>query len=187
MDDGRGDTIAQGLGRRRPERIRSIDALVYDELRRLARGYMRNERNQQSLQPTALVHEAYIQLTDHTQMSWENRAQFFGLAARMMRNILVDHARARQADKRGGGALQISLSAVDEMGRVDLGPEVELLALDEALNRLAETNPQHSRIVELRFFGGLSIPETAEALGLSHATVERNWSFARAWLRNELK
>ena len=161
--------------------------LVYDELRRLARGYMRNERNQPSLQPTALVHEAYIRLTDQPQMSWENRAQFFGLAARLMRNILVDHARARQADKRGGGALQISLSAVDEMGRVEPGPEVELLALDEALNRLAETSLQHSRIVELRFFGGLSIPETAEALGLSHATVERNWNFARAWLRNELK
>jgi RNA polymerase sigma factor (TIGR02999 family) len=102
-----------------------------------------------------------------------------------MRNILVDHARARQADKRGGGPLQISLSAVDEMGRIVPGPEVELLALMKRC--LAETSPQHSRIVELRFFGGLSIPETAEALGLSHATVERNWSFARAWLRNELK
>jgi RNA polymerase sigma factor (TIGR02999 family) len=148
---------------------------------------MRNERNQQSLQPTALVHEAYIRLIDHPQMSWENRAQFFGPAARLMRNILVDHARARRADKRGGGALQISLSVVDEMGRVAPGPDVELLALDEALNRLAEASPQHSRIVELRFFGGLSIPETAEALGLSHATVERSWSFARAWLSNELK
>ncbi len=159
---------------------------VYDELRRLARGYMRNERNQPSLQPTALLHEAYIRLTVHLQMSWETRTQFFGLAARLMRNILVDHARSRPADKRGGGAMQISISAVDEMDHVAPGSEVELLALDEALNRLAQTSPQHSRIVELRFFGGLSIPETAEPLGLSHATVERKWSFARTWLRNEL-
>ena len=160
--------------------------LVYDELRRLARSHLRHEQHQLSLQPTALVHEAYLQLADQPQVSWENRAQFFGLAAQLMRNILVDHARARQADKRGGGALQVSLSAVDQLGRVDREPDVALLALDDALNRLAAYNPQHSRIVELRFFGGLTIPETAEVLGLSHATVERNWSFARAWLRNEL-
>lgn len=161
--------------------------LVYDELRRLARGYLRHEQNQPSLQPTALVHEAYLRLADQPEVSWENRAQFFGLAARLMRNILVDHARARQADKRGGGELLVSLSAVDRMGRPEQEPDLKLLALDDALNRLAEFNSQHSRIVELRFFGGLTIPETAEVLGLSHATVERNWSFARAWLHNELK
>ncbi|MGE0128874.1 MAG: sigma-70 family RNA polymerase sigma factor [Blastocatellales bacterium] len=157
--------------------------LVYDELRRLAKSHLRGERHQISLQPTALVHEAYLLLADQPQTGWENRAQFFGLAARMMRNILVDHARARQAEKRGGGDLRVSLAAADRIGQE---PEVELLALDDALNRLAEFSPQHSRIVELRFFGGLTIPETAEALGLSHATVERHWSFARAWLRNEL-
>lgn len=161
--------------------------LVYEELRRLARGHLRHEQNQPSLQPTMLVHEAYLRLAEQPNVNWENRAQFFGLAARLMRNILVDHARARQADKRGGGELQVSLSAVDRLGRMEQEPEVKLLALDDALNRLAEFNPQHSRIVELRFFGGLTIPETAEALGLSHATVERNWNFARAWLRNELK
>lgn len=166
--------------------------LVYDELRRLARGYLRHQQNQPSLQPTVLVHEAYLRMVNQPQenmakLSWENRAQFFGLAARLMRNILVDHARARQADKRGGGELLISLSAVDRMGRAGQEPEVKLLALDDALNRLDEVSPQHSRIVELRFFGGLTIPETAEVLGLSHATVERSWSFARAWLRNELK
>jgi RNA polymerase sigma factor (TIGR02999 family) len=158
--------------------------LVYDELRRLAKSHLRRERHQISLQPTALVHEAYLLMADQPQMNWENRAQFFGLAARMMRNILVDHARARQAEKRGGGDLRVSLAVADCIGQE---PEVELLALDDALNRLAEFSPQHSRIVELRFFGGLTIPETAEALGLSHATVERHWSFARAWLFNELK
>lgn len=167
---------------------RALDRLmpmVYDELRRLAKSYLRGERHQISLQPTALVHEAYLLLAAQSQqVSWENRAQFFGLAARMMRNILVDHARARQAEKRGGGELRVSLAAADRIGQE---PEVELLALDDALNRLAEFSPQHSRIVELRFFGGLTIPETAEAMGLSHATVERHWSFARAWLRNELK
>src|SRR5262245_41143616 len=150
--------------------------LVYDELRRLARSHLRHEQNQLSLQPTALVHEAYLQLADQPQVSWENRAQFFGLAAKMMRNILVDRARARQAEKRGGGELQVSLSAVDQMGNVDQQPDVALLVLDDALNRLAEYSLQHSRIVELRFFGGLTIPETAEVLGLSHATVERHWS-----------
>ncbi|MBI1766013.1 MAG: sigma-70 family RNA polymerase sigma factor [Acidobacteria bacterium] len=160
--------------------------LVYDELRRLARRHLRHELHQHSLQPTMLVHEAYLRLADQPQVSWENRAQFFGLAAKLMRNILVDHVRARQADKRGGGALQVSLSAVDQLGRVAQEPEVELLALDAALERLAAYSPQHSRLVELRFFGGLTIPETAEVMGLSHATVERNWTFARAWLRNEL-
>jgi RNA polymerase sigma factor (TIGR02999 family) len=157
--------------------------LVYDELRRLARSHLRHEQQQLSLQPTALVHEAYLRLADQPQTSWENRAQFFGLAARLMRNILVDHARARQAEKRGGGELQVSLSAADQVGQQ---PEVALLELDEALQRLAALNPQHSRIIELRFFGGLTIPETAEVLGLSHATVERHWQFARAWLRYEL-
>jgi RNA polymerase sigma factor (TIGR02999 family) len=160
--------------------------LVYDELRRLARGHLRHEQHQISLQPTALVHEAYLRLADQPQVNWENRAQFYGFAAKLMRNILVDHARTRQADKRGGGELQVSLSAVDRLGRVELEPAMKLLALDDALNRLAELNPQYSQLVELRFFGGLTIPETAAVLGLSHATVERHWSFARAWLRNEL-
>jgi len=157
--------------------------LVYAELRRLARSYLRRSGGQQSLEPTALIHEAYLQLADHTRTEFANRAQFFGLAAKLMRDILVDHARRRLAAKREGNRLRLSLSAAD---RFDRKPEVDLLALDLALQRLEETNAEHSRVVELRFFGGLTIEETGEALGLSHATVERYWSFARAWLRREL-
>ena len=169
------------------EALARLMPLVYDKLRQLAGGQLRREQHALSLNPTALVHEAYLRLVDQPQGSWENRAQFFGLAAKLMRNILVDHARARQADKRGGGALQVSLSAVDQLGHAAQEPDVEMLALDAALQRLDEYNPQYSQMIELRFFGGLTIPETAEVMGLSHATVERNWNFARAWLRNELR
>ena len=158
--------------------------MVYDELRRLAKSYLRGERHQVSLQPTALVHEAYLQLADQSQqVSWENRAQFFGLAARMMRNILVDHVRRRRAARRGGNEVTLTISHADRIGaKSDIG----LLALDDALTDLAATRPRHARIVELKFFGGLTIDETAEVLGISHATVERDWTFARAWLRREL-
>lgn len=157
--------------------------LVYAELRRLARSSLRRKGGHLSLEPTALVHEAYLQLADQNRMSFANRAQFFGLAAKIMRDILVDHARRRGAAKREGDRLRVSLSAVDRIGGK---PEIDLLALDLALQRLAETNAEHSRVVELRYFGGLTIEEAAEALNLSHATVERQWSFARAWLRREL-
>jgi RNA polymerase sigma factor (TIGR02999 family) len=158
-------------------------ALVYDELRKLAASYLRRKPGAHTLQATALVHEAYVRLADQKGTSFEHRAQFFGLAAKVMRDILVDHARKRLAAKRGGQQLRLSLSQAERFGRK---PEVGLLALDDALKELAATNPQHSRVIELRFFGGLTIEETAEVMSLSHATVERYWSFARAWLRREL-
>ncbi len=157
--------------------------LVYSELRRLAASYLRRRSGQRPLEATSLVHEAYVQLADQTSISFENRAQFFGLAAKLMRDILVDHARRRHAAKRGGNQLMLSLG---EAERVGTKPEVDLLLLDLALQRLAETQADYSRVVELRFFGGLTIEETAEAMKLSHATVERYWNFARAWLRREL-
>jgi RNA polymerase sigma factor (TIGR02999 family) len=157
--------------------------LVYDELRKLAASYLRRKPGTHTLQATALVHEAYVRLADQHGTSMEHRAQFFGLAAKIMRDILVDHARMRGAAKRGGQQLRLSLTEAERFGHK---PEVELLALDDALKELATTNPQHSRVVELRFFGGLTIDETAQVMSLSHATTERHWSFARAWLRREL-
>jgi RNA polymerase sigma factor (TIGR02999 family) len=157
--------------------------LVYDELRKLAASYLRRKPGAHTLQATALVHEAYVRLADQDGISMQHRAQFFGLAAKVMRDILVDHARKRLAAKRGGDQLRLSLSQAERFGHK---PEVELLALDDALNELAATNPQHSRVIELRFFGGLTIDETADVMNLSHATTERYWSFARAWLRREL-
>lgn len=157
--------------------------LVYEELRKLAVSYLRRKPGAHTLQATALVHEAYVRLADQKSASMQHRAQFFGLAAKVMRDILVDHERKRQAAKRGGQQLRISLSQAERFGQK---PEVDLVALDDALKQLAATNPQHSRVIELRFFGGLTIEETAEVLSLSHATTERYWSFARAWLRREL-
>jgi RNA polymerase sigma factor (TIGR02999 family) len=153
--------------------------LVYDELRRLAAGYLRRERPGHTLQPTALVHEAYVRLIDQRQVDWSNRAQFIGLAAVMMRRILVNHARDRVADKRGGGAEHVPLTVAGEpMG----APEVNLLDLHDALDRLAEVDQRKGQIVELKFFGGLTMDEIAETLRVSRATVEREWKFARAWL-----
>jgi RNA polymerase sigma factor (TIGR02999 family) len=158
--------------------------LVYDELRRVAIGYLRHERGNITLQPTALVHEVYLRIAGRQNVKWQGRSQFFGLAAAMMRNILVDHARQAKAAKRGGPQFTLSLSHADRIGS---GPDVALVALDDALQKLAAIKPQHSKIVELRFFGGLSIEETAQVLGVSHATVERGWTFARAWLRSALE
>ena len=157
--------------------------LVYDELRRLANGYLRRERLSHTLQPTALVNEVYLQLIDQRSVGWQDRAQFFGLAARLMRHILVDHARQHRAAKRGGAQLKLSLSQADRFGNQ---PDMELIKLDDALQALAAIKPEHSRIVELRFFGGLTIEETAAITGMSHASVERGWNFARAWLRREM-
>jgi RNA polymerase sigma factor (TIGR02999 family) len=158
--------------------------LVFDELRRLAASYLRRERAGHTLQPTALVNEAYLRLVDQEGAQWQNRAHFFGIAANLMRQILVDHARQRSADKRGGSQLQrLSLTQAERLVRQE---ELDVLALNEALERLAEFDPQQARIVELKFFGGLTIEETAEVLGVSHATVEREWKLARAWLRREL-
>lgn len=158
--------------------------VVYDELRRLAHGYMKNERSDHTLQATALVHEAYIQLVDWKNVTWENRAHFFAAAAQMMRKILVDHAREKNALKRGGGVRMIELDdAVSFPDRVDL----DLMTLDDALNELAAFDPQQAKIVELRFFGGLTIEETAHALVTSDSTVKREWQIAKAWLYNRMK
>lgn len=157
--------------------------LVYDELRRLARRYMRHERPDHTLQATALVHEAYVRLAGEKEIAWQNRAHFFGVAANLMRRILVDHARAKLAKKRGGSDQQVSL---DDALLVDLVSPKHFLDLDEALERLAQRDPRQSRIVELRYFGGLTEAETAEVLGISPRTVKRDWTVARAWLFKEL-
>jgi RNA polymerase sigma-70 factor (ECF subfamily) len=158
--------------------------LVYDELRRLADYYLRQERPDHTLQPTALVHEAYLKLVDQTRVDWQNRAHFFGVAAQLMRRILVDHARRHRASKRGGFQQKLTLDeAVDYSQPRDL----DLVALDDALNALARFDERQSRIVELHFFGGLTIEETAEALGVSPATVKVDWSMAKAWLRREIE
>lgn len=163
--------------------------LVYDELRKLARSYLRQYAHNHTMQPTVLVNEAYLRLVNQRQVTWENRAQFFGLASKLMRNLLVDYTRERRAAKRGGGDYHLSLTYADNVAQApQSGPQsqIDLIALDEALSRLAVLSPQQSRIVELRFFGGLTIPETASAMGISHATVEREWSAARAWLYSQL-
>jgi RNA polymerase sigma factor (TIGR02999 family) len=158
--------------------------LVYDELRRLARRHLRRERPDHTLQSAALVHEAYLRLIRQDQPQWQNRAHFFGVAAQLMRHILVDHARNRAAAKRGGGAPRLSL---DPELALPQTRNVDLVALDDALNQLAGLDPQQSRVVELRFFGGLSIEETSVVLGISPATVKREWTTARAWLQREIK
>ena len=157
--------------------------LVYDELRRIARSYLRRERRDHTLQPTALVNEAYIRLIDQSRVNWQNRAHFFGAAARLMRQILINHAEARRAAKRGGEAERISLSDVDHFVA---GQDVDLISLDEALKNLERIDSPQCRIVELRFFAGLTIEEIAEVTGVSPATVKREWTAARAWLRREL-
>jgi len=157
--------------------------LVYQELRRIARRYMRGERAGHTLESAALVNEAYLRLIDIKKIDWQNRAHFFAMSARLMRRILVDHARSRNYAKRDGALQRLSLGEADQLaGERD----VDLVALDDALKSLAEMSEHQSRIVELRFFGGLTIEETAEVLGVSHATVERDWAVARAWLRREL-
>jgi RNA polymerase sigma factor (TIGR02999 family) len=164
--------------------------LVYSELRRLAGNYLRRERQNHTLQPTALVNEAYLKLIDQRNAHWQNRAQFYGVAAQLMRRILVDHARQHKAAKRGGSEQQrLSITSAGQLGgkNVAAEPILDLLALHEALQELAVIDPQQERIVELKFFGGLSIEETAEVLGIGHATVERDWKMARAWLRRKLE
>ena len=165
--------------------LEKLMPLVYSELRRLAGNYLRRERQNHTLQPTALVNEAYLKLIDQRRAKWQNRAQFYGVAAQLMRLILVDHARAHQAAKRGGSDQQ-RLSITSAHAIADT-PEVDVLAVHEALEDLKQFDPQQERIVELRFFGGLSIEETAEVLGVGHATVERDWKIARAWLRQKLE
>ena len=157
--------------------------LVYEELRRLAAYHLRQERSNHTLQATALVHEAYLRLVDQHHVDWKNRSHFFGVAAHLMRRILLMHARQHHAAKRGGSAQKVSL---DEAVIFTRERSAELVALDELLTRLAELDPQQARIVELRFFGGLSVEETADLLGISTATVKRDWAMAKAWLAREL-
>jgi RNA polymerase sigma factor (TIGR02999 family) len=186
-----GDANASGItqlliawGDGEPAALDQLVPLVYEDLRRLAAGYMLRETPGHSLQPTALVHEAYVRLIDQRRVQWRNRAHFFGVAASMMRRILVDHARARRAEKRGGDADRVTMTADDVAA-----PErnaVDILALHESLERLATFDPQQERIVELRYFGGLTIDEAAEVIGVSPATVVREWTIAKAWLRANL-
>lgn len=158
-------------------------SLVYNELHRLAVTYLRRERREHTLQPTALVNELFLKFSEQHSMSWRNRAQFFGVAARLMRRILVDYARAHSASKRGGDRLCVSLKNVAAFGSQ---PDVDLIALHGVLEGLAEFDPDQAQLVELRFFGGLTIEETAEVMGTSHATVEREWKLAKAYLKKEL-
>ncbi|MBI3679437.1 MAG: sigma-70 family RNA polymerase sigma factor [Acidobacteria bacterium] len=157
--------------------------VVYDELRRLADHNLRRVSSYHTLQPTALIHEAYLRLADQTDIGWQNRAHFFGIAAHLMRCILVDYARRNYAAKRGGAERPLSLETAGDWGEEK---SVDLVALDDALLDLATLDPQKSRLVELRFFGGLSIEETAEVMGLSPRTVKRQWRTTRAWLHREL-
>ncbi len=157
--------------------------LVYAELRRIAANRLRHERPGHTLQPTALVHEAYLRLIDQENVNWQNRAQFYGIAAEMMRRILINHAVAKHADKRGGDAIKVSLSAAEN---IFAQKDVNLIALDEAMKSLSIFDERKSKIVELKFFGGLTIEEIAEVLSISHATVEREWTLAKAWLHREI-
>jgi RNA polymerase sigma-70 factor, ECF subfamily len=178
-DDGTGKGIPPDA-----KAVSQIMPVVYDELRRLARHYLRRERPGQSLQATALVNEAYLRLKKDKQQPWQDRTHFFAIAANSMRQILVERARARNAAKRGGSQVRITL---DEAVAAGGPPSVDLLALDEALTRLSVMDPDHARIVELRFFAGLSIEESAAAMGISPATVKRGWNLARAWLKREMR
>jgi RNA polymerase sigma-70 factor, ECF subfamily len=157
--------------------------IVYDELRRLARRYIQKERQNHTLQPTALVHEAYLRLSEQDIVKWQNREHFFGVAAMMMRRVLVNYAIHHKRHKRGGGMIRLSLVEAD---RCTKDEEIDLIALDQALNRFAKDFPQESSVIELRYFGGFTIEETARVLGVSESTVERDWKFARAWLLGEL-
>jgi len=166
------------------EGFEKLMALVYDDLRKLAAWQLQSERPDHTLQPTALVHEVYLKLAGQNPIEWRNKAHFFALAAQVMRHILVDYARTRQREKRGGAQTKIAL---DDALNISSPSDSELIALDEALNALAEKDPRKSLIVELRYFGGLSIEETAEALGVSTTTVRREWTIVKAWLRREMR
>ena len=163
--------------------LEELTPLVYEELRQQARRYLRKERPNHSLQATALINEAFLRLIDVTDVQWQNRAHFFAIAAKLMRRILVDHARRRDAEKRGGPQVCLTL---DERLATASESDVDVLAIDEALDKLAMIDEQQARVVELRFFSGLTVEETATALGISAKTVKRDWAVARAWLKREI-
>lgn len=167
----------------RPDALDRLMPLVYDDLKRRARAHLSHERVGHTLQATALVNEAYLRLIDQQRVQWQNRAQFVAIASRMMRRILVDHARTTKRSKRGGGAARLSLDDVDVAAS---GPELDVEALDQALTALAALDSRQAQVVELRYFGGLTNDETGQALGISVATVKREWDMARAWLRRRL-
>jgi RNA polymerase sigma factor (TIGR02999 family) len=164
--------------------LEQLIPLVEKELHRLAHRYMRQEHDGHTLQTTALINETFLRLVDQNRVKWQNRAHFYGIAAHIMRRVLLNYARDRKRDKRGGGAVRVSLSEVNMMSEEDA---VELLALDEALERLAAIDERKSRVVELRYFGGLSVKETAEVLKVSLVTVARDWDMAKAWLAREIR
>ena len=185
MDPGRSEVteLLQQWGEGRKEALDRLLPEIYAELRRLAASYLRRERPDHTLQPTALVHEAFLKLVDQRAVRWQNRAHFFGIAARSMRQILVERARARRAAKRGGSRVRVTL----DPGLMAAAPQaVDLEVLDDALTRLGKLDPDLAHVVDVRFFGGLSIEEAAEALDISPATVKRRWTVAKAWLAREL-
>ncbi len=165
--------------------LEELMPLVYQELHRLADHYLRRERVGHTLQATALINEAYLRIINQEAVNWQNRAHFFGVAAQMMRRILVDHARSHLYAKRGGGAQKLTINEALDVPQQER--DLDLVALDDALQRLEQIDPQQSKIIELRFFGGLTIEETAEVLGISPATIKREWNWAKAWLYRELK
>lgn len=173
--------LLNAWGDGKQEALDALMPIVYQELRKLARGYLRNERDGHTLQPTALVNEAYLRLVDQRNVRWQNRSHFFGIASQLMRRILVDHARKRQAEKRGGGEAAVPFDEARGVPSPD--GDRDLVALDDALNDFAKLDPRAAKIVELRQFGGLSIDETADVLEISPATVKREWTAAKAWLR----
>ena len=184
---GRPNDVTELLARWNEGEVAARDALiplVYDELRRLAKRHLAGQRGSHTLQATALVHEAYLRLVSRKRGQWQDRAHFFALAAQMMRQILVDHARARNAAKRGGGAVTVVL---DQEPGMQPAMNLDIIALDSAMKRLAELDPRQSQIVELRFFGGLSIEETARVVDISPATAKREWATARVWLHHALE
>ena len=172
-----------GWGKGDKEALDALLPLVYEELRKQAARYLRHERPGHTLQTTALIHEAYLKLVDQKNVHWQNRAHFFGIAAQLMRRILVDHARTKKRAKRGGSDIRVSFNDANLMGQAK---DLDIVALDEALDRLAAIDQQQSRIVELRFFSGLTVEETAEVMSISPATVKRDWSMAKAWLHREI-
>ena len=187
MSSSRSDLTAllSGASSGDQDALATLFSIVYDELRQVAAAALRRERPEHTLQPTALVHETFLRLTDDSAIWWENRSHFLAIASKVMRRILVEHARGRNAQKRGSGEVKRSLDEIDvamPMVAVDL----DLVTLDDALARLAVLDPRQARIVELRFFGGLTVEETAAVIGSSPRTVKRDWQVARAWLRREM-
>jgi RNA polymerase sigma factor (TIGR02999 family) len=178
-------TLVEGARQGDRQSLEALVPIVYDELRRLAASYLRRERPGQTLQATALVHDVYLRLLQDANLSWQNRAHFFGIAARSMRQILIERARARRAEKRGGDQIRVTFDP--GLLVANAGSEIDLEALDEALKKLEAQDAELARVVEVRFFGGLSIEEAAEALAMSPATVKRRWTVAKAWLARELE